>query len=79
MSKRLVLKKMELRQLTPSELDAYAPGFAWSAWLAAADVGAAGDWAADREALVDPVVVDSEGPEDQAVRSVRVQATAAIT
>ena len=27
--------------MTPAELDAYAPGFAWSAWLAAADVGGA--------------------------------------
>jgi putative endopeptidase len=25
--------------LTPAELDAYAPGFPWSAWLAAAEVG----------------------------------------
>ncbi len=25
--------------MTPSELDAYAPGFPWSAWLAAAEVG----------------------------------------
>jgi putative endopeptidase len=27
--------------MTPVELDAYAPGFAWPAWLAAADVGGA--------------------------------------
>jgi putative endopeptidase len=27
--------------LTPAELDAYAPGFPWSAWLAAAEVGGA--------------------------------------
>jgi putative endopeptidase len=27
--------------LTPAELDAYAPGFPWSAWLAAAEVGQA--------------------------------------
>jgi len=27
--------------LTPAELDAYAPGFPWSAWLTAADVGEA--------------------------------------
>ncbi len=27
--------------MTPAELDAYAPGFAWPAWLAAADVGGA--------------------------------------
>jgi len=28
--------------MTPAELDAYAPGFPWSAWLAAAEAGGAG-------------------------------------
>jgi putative endopeptidase len=28
--------------MTPAELDAYAPGFPWPAWLAAADAGGAG-------------------------------------